>query len=81
MRIQVRLFAELRRLAGAEGVELDLPSPATVADVVEAVRTKVPDLRRYRGSTLVARGLEFAEPSDPVAEGDEVSLMPPVMGG
>ncbi len=81
MKIAVRLFAEFRRLTGTERIELDLPPPATVADVVEAAWAKFPDLRRYSGSTLVARGLEFAQPSDPVTEGDEISLMPPVMGG
>jgi len=77
----VKLFADFRRLAGTDTVELELPEQATVGDVVEATRGKFPTLRSYGRSTLVAKGMEYAEPDEPVRDGDEISLMPPVMGG
>lgn len=77
----MKLFADFKRLAGTDNVELVLPEPSTVGDVVEATRAKFPPLRNYAKSTLVAKGMEYAGPSDPVSDGDEISLMPPVMGG
>lgn len=81
MKVRVRLFAEFKRVAGCDRFDLDIPQTATVGDVVEAARAQFPKLRNYEKSTLVARGLDFAEAGEPVREGDEISLMPPVMGG
>ena len=81
MKVKVQLFAEFRRLTGSDRVEVEVSATATVGEVVEAVRMKFPLLRNYEKNTLVAKGLEFAEANEPVHEGDEISLMPPVMGG
>lgn len=81
MKVRVQFFAGFRRLTGIERLEIELNEPCTVADVVEAVRTRFPALREFERSTLVAKGVEFAQPTEPVREGDEISLMPPVMGG
>jgi molybdopterin converting factor small subunit len=81
VKVTVQLFAEFRRATGAGRFELELPGPATVGSVIEAAHARYPVLRQYARSTLVAKGLEFAQPDDAVREGDEISLMPPVMGG
>lgn len=81
MKVRVRLFADFKRLAGTDMLELDVPENVTVGEVVEAVRTSFPALRSYQQTILVAKGVEFATSSDPVCENEEISLMPPVMGG
>ncbi|MSU64467.1 MAG: MoaD/ThiS family protein [Pedosphaera sp.] len=81
MRVSVKLFAEFRRLTGLDRCDVEVPPSATVGDVVEAVRARFPALRNYDKHTLVAKGVEFAEAQETVSEGDEISLMPPVMGG
>src|SRR5208283_2291985 len=40
-----------------------------------------PKLRGMERSILLARNREFVRASDPVAEGDEIALLPPVSGG
>ena len=80
MRISVRLFAGLRERAGAERVELELPEPASVADVLAAMAsTPVGPLRA--GQCVVAINREYARADEPVSAGDEVALIPPVSGG
>ncbi len=81
MKVKIRFFAEFRRLTGADQIECELGPAATVGDAVEAARARFPVLRQFERSTLVAKGLEFAEPGQPVRDGDEIALMPPVMGG
>lgn len=73
MRLTVRLFAGLRQRAGSATVELELPEPATVADVRAAFGEDSP--------YIVAVNRAYAGDEEPVAAGDEVALVPPVSGG
>jgi molybdopterin converting factor small subunit len=81
MKVTVQFFGEFRRVTGLGHWELELEEPARISEVLEAVRNKFPILRKYARSTLISRGLEFAEPTEEVRDGDEISLMPPVAGG
>jgi MoaE-MoaD fusion protein len=82
MLITVRLFAILRERAGAESVQLDLARGATAGDAIEAVgeRHSITELLE-RLPVAVAVNREYAERGRPLAEGDEVALIPPVSGG
>src|SRR5215475_11095668 len=79
MTVQVRLFAALRELAGASRVEASGKTAGEVADRLSAENGD-----RFAAiaavSTFVVNG-ERAERSTPVAEGDEVAILPPVSGG
>ena len=81
MRVSAHLFASHRDLAGSSTVELDLPDPATVADVIRVVKSTVQGLTDLPDSTAVAVNRVYARPADPVCAGDEVALIPPVAGG
>jgi MoaD family protein len=77
--IRVRLFASLREDAGASQVEA---AGKTVGDVVDALSERYGE--RFRKVAAVASFVvngERAARSTPVAEGDEVALLPPVSGG
>jgi molybdopterin synthase catalytic subunit len=73
MRLTVRLFAGLKERAGAPTVELELPEPATVADVRAAFGAGLP--------YIVAVNRVYASDEEAVAGDDEVALIPPVSGG
>ena len=78
MIVQVRLFAGLRELAGFAARELDVAEGSTCADVAAAIdelEGAVPD------GLAFALNRQYAEPTQLVAEGDEVALIPPVSGG
>jgi molybdopterin synthase catalytic subunit len=81
VRVRVRLFAIQRELAGAREVPLDLPDGATVADAWTALIAIHPPLAPGRASVRFARNGAYAEESTPLAEGDEVAMIPPVSGG
>ena len=76
MRVQVRLFAALRERAGSGARELELPQGASAADVWSAL-----DLGEEPAGLVFAVNREYTGRNQPLAEGDEVALIPPVSGG
>jgi sulfur-carrier protein len=78
-RVNVRLFAALRELAGSSSVEAE---GTTVGEVVQALSTRYGErfatIARV-GSAVV--GGERADAETPLTEGQEVALLPPVSGG
>jgi len=72
--ITVRLFAGLRERAGRDRVEVELPAGAVVADLLAAMDVAP-------RSCVVAINHEYADEREPIREGDEVALVPPVSGG
>jgi MoaD family protein len=77
--IRVRLFASLREDAGASEVEA---AGRTVGELVDVLSSRYGDrfARVAAVASFVVNG-ERAERSTPVAEGDEVAVLPPVSGG
>ena len=74
MEVEVRLFAGLRQRAGADRVRVQLPEPARVSDLLEAM-----DLPPR--SCVVALNREYVAGDRPIDPGDEIALIPPVSGG
>jgi molybdopterin synthase catalytic subunit len=76
MKLTVRLFAGLRERAGASRKEIELADGATVADVWAAL-----DLGDEPGGLVYAVNRAYEDRGHPLADGDEVGLIPPVSGG
>jgi molybdopterin synthase catalytic subunit/molybdopterin converting factor small subunit len=77
MRVRLKVFAALRERTGASEHVLELPDGARAADVWAAL----PALGEPVSSVLYARNMEYVEPEAPLADGDEIALIPPVSGG
>ena len=76
MRITVRLFAGLRELAGTASRDLELPTGSSVEEVWDAL-----GLGAEPAGLLYAVNRAYAQRGQPLEEGDEVALIPPVSGG
>lgn len=81
MKIALQFFSRLRDVAGGAPREIDLPAGSTVADLLARLYAEHPKMQGWDKTLLVAVGLEFAERTQELHEGDEVSVMPPVQGG
>jgi MoaD family protein len=79
MTVRVRLFAVLRELAGASEVDA---TGRTVDELAAALSAEHGErfAQIVAVSSFVVNG-ERAERGSPVAEGDEVAILPPVSGG
>jgi molybdopterin converting factor small subunit len=73
MQIDVRFFARARDLAGAPSVPVELPEPATVADLRAALREQCPALEPLLTHLHVAIGTDYADDSAPLTETSEVT--------
>ena len=81
MRIKVRLFAMLRQQAGWREREFELPDGATIGDAWQLIVNAAPALAPQRDIVRFARNREYATADEPLSDGDELALIPPVAGG
>lgn len=81
VRVRIRLFAMQRELAGTRQVELDLPVGSTIEDAWRALVDRFPGLGPGRTSVRFAHNGGYAPAETPLADGDEVAMIPPVSGG
>jgi molybdopterin synthase catalytic subunit len=79
--VTVRLFAILRQQAGWRERSLELPAGATIDDAWRALVALAPTLAASREVVRFARNRQYAQSSEPLADGDELVLIPPVAGG
>ncbi len=81
MDVQVRLGAGLSRLIGRSQFVLDLPSDATVEDLLKALEGSYPSLAsRAERALTVVNGSQVGR-GRPLSEGEQVSLLLPAAGG
>jgi molybdopterin converting factor subunit 1 len=81
VRIRVLFFGVIRDVVGLREDSLDLPEGGSLGSVFEHYATRFPKLRDMAASTVLALNQQFSQPAAPLAEGDEVALLPPVSGG
>ena len=80
MRVRILAFAQLRELFGAQHFDLALAEGSTVGDAIEQLASRA-QFEPFAGSTRCARNGSIAQESEPLSDGDELALLPPVGGG
>jgi len=81
MRVRVLFFGMLKDLAGKSSDLLDLPEPASVADVLAHYQARLPRFNDSLPSLAVAVNQQYAAAETKLKPDDEVALLPPVSGG
>src|ERR1700740_977454 len=81
VRIRVLFFGVIRDVVGLREDTLDIADGGNLGSVFEHYAGRFPRLRGMAASTVLALNQQFSSPSAPLAEGDEVALLPPVSGG
>jgi molybdopterin converting factor small subunit len=81
MQVEVRLFAQARERVGSARARLQLPEGSRVADALTALERVHPALGELRPHLAVAVDGALAAAGDPLADGCELALLPPVSGG
>jgi molybdopterin synthase sulfur carrier subunit len=78
--VRVLLFGSYAELLALEATELALESPATVADVIQRLRS-LPGGDRLPHKPLCALNLSQVKPDASLTSGDELAILPPLSGG
>jgi molybdopterin synthase catalytic subunit len=81
MRVTVRLFAGAREIVGSATALIELPAGATAGEAIEALVREYPALRRLAAISRLAVDGEYAAAEQPLADGAELAVLPPVSGG
>jgi molybdopterin converting factor small subunit len=81
VKVHVQFFSRLRDLIGKPEIDLEVPERTTAADLLEIIYGRMPALRDWDKSILVAAGVEFVPRDYVLKAGDRISVMPPVQGG
>ncbi len=81
MNVRVRLFAGMRERLGKSELALTLPDALDVAGLQSLLATQYPALNLDQQRFTITVNRTFARPDQPLHDGDEVALIPPVSGG
>ncbi len=81
MQVRVHFYSYFKDLAGAAEVTETLAPGSRLDDLLQKLFLRFPKLAAMKKSALVAVGVEYQGGDYPLADGDQVSLFPPVQGG
>ena len=81
MKVRVLYFASVRDIAGTTEETLELEAGTKTKDLLEALIRTHPELKGLEPSLAISVNQEYAARDAPLADGDEVALIPPVSGG
>ena len=81
MNLKILYFAAARERAGRAEEILELPGAPSVREVLDELCRRHPALERLAPHLRVAVNQCFAGPDEPVPDGAELALIPPVAGG
>ena len=79
--ISVLLFAAAREAAGTGRVQLPFREGLTAREVWSGLMEEKPALKALDSSVSIAVNQRFVARETPLADGDEVAILPPVSGG
>src|SRR5579862_8962956 len=81
MKVEVLYFAVLRERTRLDHEAVELPPDATVGDARAAIAARHPSVAPLLSQVQIAVNRTIVPDAQPLAEGDELALLPPVAGG
>ncbi|MBS1814368.1 MAG: MoaD/ThiS family protein [Acidobacteria bacterium] len=81
MQVRVLYFGALREAAGRADEFLTLVEDSTAAEIIVRVRERLSHSTELLSRSAIAVNQTYVLPSEPLHDGDEVALLPPVSGG
>lgn len=81
MNVHVRLSAGLAQAAGRSHLAVTLHDDATVADLIEYLRSEYPSLTSRLDMAVPVVAGQHTSHTDPLVAGEEVAFLVPIAGG
>ena len=80
MTVNILAFGVAREIFGKGAFTIQLDGDATVRNLKNSLAEQYPALKQLSSFTIAVNN-EYAAPTDIIAAGDEVAVIPPVSGG
>ena len=81
MKVDIKLYAILRDVAGTDKITLSLPDRSTAREMIAALACAQPNFAGHLREAAIAEGDEYIQKESILKGGLEISLFPPVSGG
>ena len=81
MIVSIEFFGMQRAVTGTDRIDMTVTEKATVADVLEEVRRRYPELPLDEKKVLITINQEMASPDTVLKANDTVSFLPSIGGG
>ena len=81
MKLKVKFFAAARDMTGTEEITITVPDHSTSSDLLAILFTGYPRLAQLKDYLRIAVNWEYVSLAHPLADDDEVAVIPPVSGG
>ncbi|HET7815878.1 MAG TPA: MoaD/ThiS family protein [Candidatus Baltobacteraceae bacterium] len=81
MRVRVLAFARVAEILGWTRSEIELSAGSGTDDLWQRLVTAAPALAPLADSTRIARNGRVVMKAEPLAQDDEIALLPPAGGG
>jgi MoaE-MoaD fusion protein len=81
MRVHLKYFAIIRETLGRSEETRDVDEGATAGSVFDQIAGEEPRLAGMKRSVMLMVNQEYVPASQPLGDGDELALIPPVSGG
>ena len=81
MRVKVLFFGQLKDIVGCAEEAVEVPEGSSLGSIFARYRAEFPKIDQLASSIVLARNQQFGGLSTPVADNDEIALLPPVSGG
>ncbi len=81
MKVTVRYFAAHKEATGVTDEVLDVPGGTSVAELMEELMRRHPDLVDLRRDTVISVNKGIGTGDIDLQDGDDVALFPPISGG
>jgi molybdopterin converting factor subunit 1 len=81
MRVHLRYFAIIRETLGRSEETRDVENGTTAGTLFDQIASEEPRLAAMKRSVMLMVNQEYVPASQPLGDGDELALIPPVSGG
>lgn len=79
--IHVKFFSSLREVVGTRKTDLEIEEGTRASDLMDILADIYPALKDYDKQIIIAVNKEVNREDIELKSGDEIALMPPVVGG
>ncbi len=81
LEVIVKFFASARDVVGEKDLTIELEKESKVDDLMSHLYDRYPDLEEMKEQLLISVNKDRTDKDEPLKDGDEIAVMPPVTGG